>query len=485
MCTISGCVSYKSNPNWNAINEVMKDIIKKGAKRGRDSYGTATFGVTGHPFENKRIGPPAEELSALNVFNKGSKLVLVNNRAEPTTEYVKNKTFEDVQPFNHQGIWITHNGIIANDQELRHKFSLKGRTKVDSAVLPELLHACEWQGDAEGLLTILKREVVGSYALAIYKEGSSQIFLATNYKPLSISYNELLDCLFFSSLEDFITESSVSHIFITPSKTIEVKPYTLLEIALNYHEITEHSLRRYRANKKALVIASSGLDSTVAACWASFKGYQVELLHFNYGCRATAREAVAIKKIAEYLNVPLTTVPVDVFKNVIKHSRLTNTEEGDLVKDRHGEASAELAWEWVPARNLIFMSIAAGYAEANSFEYIILGGNLEESGSYPDNELIFQRKFDQVLPYALNLNHHVKVLTPVADLMKHEIVKLGLELHAPLHLTWSCYENRDTPCQTCGPDYMRRMAFRMNGFIDNQATDPTSEFWAGCREVDY
>jgi 7-cyano-7-deazaguanine synthase len=130
------------------------------------------------------------------------------------------------------------------------------------------------------------------------------------------------------------------------------------------------------------------------------------------------------------------------------------------------------------------MSIAAGYAEAHGFDYIILGGNLEESSGYADNELIFQRKFNNILPNALNLQNKVEVLSPVANLMKHEIIKLGLEIGAPLHLTWSCYEDGDKPCGECGPDFMRRVGFKMNKVKDMQSYKKQNElYWDDCKDV--
>ena len=92
----------------------------------------------------------------------------------------------------------------------------------------------------------------------------------------------------------------------------------------------------------------------------------------------------------------------------------------------------------------------------------MLGGNLEESGAYADNELIFQQKFNDILPNALNLGNRVQVLTPIANLMKPEIVKLGITINAPLDLTWSCYEAGELHCGKCGPCFMRKTAFKMN-----------------------
>ena len=207
-----------------------------------------------------------------------------------------------------------------------------------------------------------------------------------------------------------------------------------------------------------MICASSGLDSTVSAAWAKKEGYDITLLHFQYKCRAQEKEEEHIRLISDYFGAELVTIKSDFFKDVLGGSSLYDGSE--ITKE--DEKGAELAIEWVPARNLIFLSIAAGYAEAKGIDYIVLGGNLEESGAFADNELIFQKKFNDILPNSLNLQHRVQVLTPVADLMKHDIVKLGIEVNAPLHLTWSCYENGKLHCGKCGPCFMRKTAFRMN-----------------------
>src|SRR5690606_35279475 len=147
-------------------------------------------------------------------------------------------------------------------------------------------------------------------------------------------------------------------------------------------------------------------------------------------------------------------------------SRLTNTLD-ELVTADEGAAGAEYAHEWVPARNLVMLSLATAVAESAGFPYIVLGNNLEEAGAYPDNEMQFINKLNEVLPYATNLHHYVEILMPVGNLMKHEIVRTGLELDAPMDLTWSCYEGGTVHCGTCGPWFMRKKAFEMNGQTDH------------------
>lgn len=129
-------------------------------------------------------------------------------------------------------------------------------------------------------------------------------------------------------------------------------------------------------------------------------------------------------------------------------------------------AGAEWAHEWVPARNLLMLSWAAAFAEANDYHHIALGNNLEEAGAYPDNEEELTTLFGDLLPNAVQNGYGLNVLSPVGNLMKHEIVRVGLEIGAPYHLTWSCYLDGERHCGHCGPCFMRRTAFERNGARD-------------------
>jgi 7-cyano-7-deazaguanine synthase len=133
---------------------------------------------------------------------------------------------------------------------------------------------------------------------------------------------------------------------------------------------------------------------------------------------------------------------------------------------RDGEAGAEYAHDWVSARNLVMLSLMTAWAETNKFGYIALGNNLEEAGAYPDNEEEFGNRFNAILPFATQNGVKIELLQPLSTYMKHEIVKLGLELGVPYHLTWSCYGDGRKPCNECGPCYMRRVAFERNGTVD-------------------
>jgi 7-cyano-7-deazaguanine synthase len=505
MCGICGVIF--SNKGQSRANEkTFLRILERSEARGRDSFGVAV--IEEHHSEMYHYTSKPSETPIIKGlrFPKGVRMVIANTRAEPTTEYVEKKTTSDVQPFSteHGNVIVAHNGTIANDKDIEKENPgmEKRKTKIDTAVIPPYLQH-KWNGqDPHHLAKILSTDVVGSLAMAIWDERSpNTLWLATNYKPIYLCSDRRAEAVYFASLPEFLPGNryhgypeSYGHSLFGDYTTVEVKPYSLIQIeakggsfgglTIHHHSLWKQDMENKDRKERALVIASGGMDSTVCASWSISEGYETELLHFNYGCLADSQEIQATKKIAEFLHVPLTSIDVDFFKKTIRHSRLTNPKEtGELVKKGDGEASAELAWEYVPARNLIFMSIAAAFAEANKFDYIILGGNLEESGAYPDNEIVFQRKFDDILPNALDLQHRVRVLTPVGHLMKHEIVKLGIDLRAPLHLAWSCYEDKDIHCGRCGPCLMRRVGFKMNGLRDMIPYEWVPEgFWDKCED---
>ena len=371
---------------------------------------------------------------------------ICNFRAEPTTEYVAEKNPCDQQPYQ-CGQWhIVHNGTIANDKELR---TGKLETVIDSAAIAELL-------DSEDVTTLspadlglyFARQIAklkGSYAiLAMHSATPGLIFAACNYRP--IWFAAATNGVFFASSRDYFPD------FLVPQM---IEPYSIWAFAPNVRARLDVRERNGRY-PRALVVCSGGMDSVVAARWAQAEGYAVTLVHFRYGSRAEGPEIDAIAKVAEHLGVGFWTPSMDIYQK----------EDSPLLQSDSviagGEAGAEFAHEWVPARNLVMLSIATAMAEAKGFDYIVLGNNLEEAGAYPDNEQEFIHRFNDMLPFAVGDGKRIEVLMPVGNLMKHEIVALGHKLDAPLHLTWSCYRAGELHCGTCGPCFMRRTAFEIN-----------------------
>ncbi|MEM0293707.1 MAG: 7-cyano-7-deazaguanine synthase QueC [Saccharolobus sp.] len=458
MCSVSGVLILNPN-NFEKIEKRLASILKKAEDRGRDSFGIVVIQKDGEIKVRKSLGKPSEKEELLyGIIDENSRVVIANNRAEPTTEYVRQKTEDDIQPFIGERYIVTHNGIIANDTEIEKKYNLIRKTKIDSSILPPFLDKL-WDGRVESLRNMLN-EIKGSFALIIGdKKNPDRIFLAQNFKPLYMAYDYSLEAVFFTSLDDYFDVKPFDPVNVT-----KLEPYSIVMVNTQKQMVKVPLIKNEKSRKKILVVASGGLDSTVAATKLIREGNDVVLLHFNYRHKAEEREREAVRKIAEYLQVPLIEIDTDLFK-MIGHSTLIKGG-GDIVKDRSGEEGAEFAHEWVPARNLIFLSVAIAIAESNDFDAVASGINLEESGAYPDNEMEFIRLLNKLSPYATGPNKKVEVLMPVGNLVKHEIVKLGYEIGAPLHLTWSCYEGGQKHCGKCGPCYMRKMAYKINGLKD-------------------
>jgi 7-cyano-7-deazaguanine synthase len=471
MCSITGAI-LPPNRNPNGFTDVVYNLVRTivaAEERGRDSFGVAEITQKGSRIVTKHIGMPSTYFEGCNyVPHPDTQIFLNNNRAEPTTEYVENKTYEDVQPFAHGGFVIAHNGTIANDKELAVKWEVEGQleTSIDSAVISAILAQRFENRDFsfEEVSEFLKTELIGSYALAVaHTSKPNEVLLMTNYKPLYLAFHTEHKYFMFTSLESYLDNVTVQQKLLTSKfRTSQIEPYSAKHITFEENgniDIQTYSLRKSEdKNRKALVVCSGGLDSTVVASFAKAQGYEVTLLHFKYKCRAEEKEVTAIEQIAGRIGADFLYVETDIFKSVIGGSRLTGTK--DSIAD--GESGAEFAHEWVPARNLIMLSLATGIAEAKGFDTIMLGNNLEESGAYPDNEMEFVNKFNSILPYATQVDKHVRVEMPVGNLMKWEIVRLGSEIDAPMDLTWSCYEAGEKHCGHCGPCFMRKTAFEMN-----------------------
>lgn len=483
MCSVTGVVYPKniSLKGLSSIEEKFISTLKKAEERGRDSFGISVITKDNRLVNEKHIGKPSQCIIKTNLKDPNISIVIANNRAEPTTEYIKNKTDLDIQPFDCNGWIVAHNGIIANDKDIIHSFHLENliNTKIDSAVIPALLFKKFGNKfDSVNIIEFLKNSIVGSYALAIANVNfPNKLILMTNYKPLYLARHQIYNYYIFASSDSYLKNKNLIDELYQKINVIQIPPYSAIYLDLDNNESNWNliNIKKEVKSKKALVVCSGGLDSTVVATKAVKDGYDVTLLHFKYSCRAENKEVKAIKDISKILKCDTLFVETDIFKTDILNSTLTNAKSKISFKEK----SAEFAHEWVPARNLIMLSIAVGIAESNGFDVIMLGNNLEESGAYPDNEPEFIRKFNNVLPYATQLNKNVHIEMPVGNLMKHEIVKLGVDIGAPLNLTWSCYNAGEKHCGTCGPCVMRKTAFVINGFKevikyqDNLALDGT------------
>ena len=218
---------------------------------------------------------------------------------------------------------------------------------------------------------------------------------------------------------------------------------------------------------KAVCVCSGGLDSTVSATIAKEEGYDLYMLHLNYGHRAEKSEIEATSRIASYLGAKeVKLIDLDFLKE-LGGSSLTDFSipvpvGEEIPKD-------ETPSTWVPCRNLVFLSLASSYAEIIKAESLFVGFNAEEAESYPDNTEEFVDNFNAMLLNAVaSFTKPPKVKAPLVGMYKRDIARKGVEVKAPMNLTWSCYFDYDKHCGKC-----EACMHRKRGFSEAGIEDPT------------
>ncbi len=215
----------------------------------------------------------------------------------------------------------------------------------------------------------------------------------------------------------------------------------------------------------AVVSLSGGLDSCVATALAKAEGYELALLHADYGQLTESRERQAFQDIAEFYDVPLHRQLTITFENLRKigGSALTDPsialQEGDL--DRPGIPSS-----YVPFRNAHLLSTAVSWAEVLGAVAIFVGFVEEDSSGYPDCREAFLKSFEQTANLGTKPETRLRFFAPLIHSSKAQIVQKGLELGAPLHLSWSCYRSEDKACGTCDSCLLRLRGFQQAGAVD-------------------
>src|SRR6202166_3658126 len=227
-------------------------------------------------------------------------------------------------------------------------------------------------------------------------------------------------------------------------------------------------------SRKAVVLLSGGMDSCVSTARARecHGASSVALLHASYGQRTQERERRAFDEIANFYGVrQRLAVQLEHFR-AIGGSALTDKSisvpENELgAPDPHGSA---IPVTYVPFRNAHFLSVAVSWAEAIGAGAIYIGAVAEDSSGYPDCRPEYYRVFQQLIRVGTRPETNIEIATPVIALKKSEIIRKGIELGAPLHLTWSCYQSEDTPCGVCDSCLLR-----MRAFAEAAASDPISQ----------
>ncbi|MGD9873559.1 MAG: 7-cyano-7-deazaguanine synthase QueC [Kiritimatiellia bacterium] len=221
-------------------------------------------------------------------------------------------------------------------------------------------------------------------------------------------------------------------------------------------------MKKDSAKPIAVVAMSGGLDSCVTAAIAA-RDYELALLHVNYGQRTEARELKAFNDIADFYGVKRRLViSLDALK-AIGHSSLTDFQ---MPVSEANLESTEVPASYVPFRNAHMLATAASWGEVLGATAIFIGAVEEDSSGYPDCRASFYRAFEAAIEEGTKPETHMRIITPVINLNKAAIVKEGLKLGAPLHLSWSCYQSEDKACGVCDSCALRLRGFRQAGVED-------------------
>ena len=196
---------------------------------------------------------------------------------------------------------------------------------------------------------------------------------------------------------------------------------------------------------KSIILLSGGLDSLVSLGLKKEELNVSLALTFDYGQKSAESEIEASKKICEYYNIEHVVIKLDWLKN-ITHTSLVSNEDvptGEALND--GEQSMKSVW--VPNRNGLFLNIAASYADSYGYDYILIGANKEEAQTFSDNTQDFIDAVNK--EFEFSTQQAPKVIAPLINYVKNDIVMLALNSGVPLELTRSCYQGGKKHCGIC------------------------------------
>lgn len=223
----------------------------------------------------------------------------------------------------------------------------------------------------------------------------------------------------------------------------------------------------------SIVLLSGGLDSTVTLSVAKSRGNQIALLHVNYCQRTEKKELECFNNIADHFSVDKKLVVDISHLKTIGGSALTDTTidvpTGNITNDINDIDDSEIPVTYVPFRNAHLLAIAVSWAEIIGASNIYIGAVEEDSSGYPDCRREFFDSFEKTIALgtkAAHDNNKIKIITPLIDMKKSEIVTQGMELKTPLNLTWSCYKEEVNACGQCDSCLLRLRGFKEAGVED-------------------
>lgn len=213
----------------------------------------------------------------------------------------------------------------------------------------------------------------------------------------------------------------------------------------------------------SVVLASGGMDSCVTTAIAARESDALAMLHVSYGQRTQQREFKAFSDIADFYGATKRLTTSIDYLTRIGGSSLTDQS---IEVSSANLVSTEIPTSYVPFRNAHLLSIATSWAEVIGAERIYIGAVAEDSSGYPDCRPEYYEAFNRLIEVGTKPDTHIIIITPVITMRKSEIIQRGIELNAPLHLTWSCYKAEDKACGECDSCALRLRGFREAGLRD-------------------
>jgi 7-cyano-7-deazaguanine synthase len=223
---------------------------------------------------------------------------------------------------------------------------------------------------------------------------------------------------------------------------------------------------------KAVILLSGGMDSCVTAAMAR-ETNELALVHASYGQRTEARERRAFDEIADFYGVrERLVVRLEHFSQIggsaLTDPRIAVPERSTSEDGQAGKPvlRKQIPVTYVPFRNAHFLAVAVSWAEVLGARAVFIGAVAEDSSGYPDCRPEYYRAFQQVIREGTRPETQIEIITPVIALRKSEIIRRGISLGAPLHLTWSCYQFGEEACGACDSCVLRLRAFAEAGAAD-------------------
>ncbi len=214
--------------------------------------------------------------------------------------------------------------------------------------------------------------------------------------------------------------------------------------------------------EKAVVLLSGGLDSATTLAIA-LKDYEVYALLFDYG-QKHRKELESAKKIAGHYRIKHRIIKID-----LSWAKSALTNKKIKIPESRKNIGKNIPVTYVPARNMLMLSYALAYAETINADKVFIGANAVDYSGYPDCRPEFYRAFQK----AVNLGtkkgaekRPVKIKYPLINMSKSEIIKKGMKLKVPYHLTWSCYKGGKKACGKCDSCILRLKGFREAKYED-------------------